>query len=654
VIRFGTWVGGDMDGNPDVNAKSLRETLARARQVVVNEYFLECQQLAQKLSQSASRIGISADMQRRMEQYSTLLPGARSATPARHDRMPYRVYFGQLAERLRLTWDGRPNGYQSAAQFAADVAAAGDSLLAHRGRHAGYFPVQRLLRRIATFGFHLASLDVRQHAEVHHQVLAQGLDDPQWLQRTHRERHLRIVDAIRRDQGPRRELDAVGKRMLAVFEDMVQARHRHGRDAIGYYVVSGASGSDDVLAPLLLARWAGIDDPDAESVPLDVAPMFESTHALQHSAETMGALLQDPLYLQHLESRGRRQCVLLGYSDSSKESGLCASRIAVHDAQASLSDTLRDAHERHVIFHGRGGSIPRGGNRVDTLVRVAPPSAINGILRFTEQGEVVNQNYGLRPIALRTLERAFHALLTATDRARYGALPPESASAQAAIDCLAVASRDYYRKRVWDTPAFHEYFQHATPIDVIERMQIGSRPSYVSDRPALEGLRAVPWVFAWTQSRLIVPGWFGAGTGLDALLKRIGLDAAKELYASWPFFRHLVDDVEDMLARSDLDIARAYSELAPESSRGIFIECCAEHQRVLDALLRIKSIAQPLDDDATLQRSIQLRNPYVDPMNLMQVDLLRRWRAGGRQQRDLFEGLLASIAGIAQGLQSTG
>ncbi len=654
LLRFGTWVGGDMDGNPDVNAKSLRETLARSRQVVVNAYFLECQELAQKLSQSGSRVAISADLQARIDQYQTLLPGARSATPARHDRMPYRVYFGQLAERLRLTWDGRPNGYQTAAQFAADVTAAAASLLANRGLHAGYYPVQRLLRRIATFGFHLASLDIRQDTAVHHQVIATGLDDPDWLQRSHRDRHLRIVDALVRDQGPKRELDAVGKRTLGVFEDIAQVRHRHGREAVGYYVVSAASGSDDVLAPLLLARWAGIDEAGSGAVPLDVAPMFDSMDALRDSGQVMAALLQDPVYRAHLEARDRRQCVLVGYSDSSKEAGLCASRIAVHEAQEKLSETLRAAHERHVIFHGRGGSIPRGGNRIDTLVRVAPPAAINGILRLTEQGEVVNQNYGLRPIAMRTLERAFNALVTAADRARIGALPVETAVWHQVAAQLAAASRAYYRQWIWDNPAFFDYFRQATPIDVIERMQIGSRPAYKAERNDLENLRAVPWVYAWTQSRLVVPGWFGAGTGFAHLLATQGVAEARALYASWPFFQHLVDDVETMLARSDLEIARYYCELADPALQPVFNEARDEFRRTVETVLEIKSATQLLDGDPTLQRAIQLRNPYVDPMNLMQVDLLRRWRAGGRRDRALFDALLASIAGIAQGLQSTG
>ncbi|MDW8260534.1 MAG: phosphoenolpyruvate carboxylase, partial [Gammaproteobacteria bacterium] len=346
ILRFGTWVGGDMDGNPDVNAKSLRDTLTRARQVIVNCYFNECQQLAQKLSQSASRVAISAAMQQRIDAYSTLVPRARAAIPARHDRMPYRVFFGQIAERLRLTWDGLPNGYQSPEQFAADVQIAADSLAANKGRHAGYFSVQRLLRRIATFGFHLATLDVRQHAAVHRAVIAQALALDDWMQRSPRERHAALVQAIRADQGPRVEFDAVGKRTLAVFEAIVQARSRYGARAIGYYVVSGVQGADDVLAPLLLARWAEVHDKRTDTVPIDVAPLFDSIAALSHSGAIIGALLQDPVYRRHLDARDRRQCVLVGYSDSNKEAGICASRIAVYEAQESLAAALAAAHER--------------------------------------------------------------------------------------------------------------------------------------------------------------------------------------------------------------------------------------------------------------------------------------------------------------------
>jgi phosphoenolpyruvate carboxylase len=655
ILRFGTWVGGDMDGSPDVHAKAIRETLARQQQVIVNAYFTECQALAQRLSQSASRIGVSAELQQRIDQYATLIPGARASTPARHDRMPYRVFLGQIAERLRLTYEGRPSGYEGPAQLRRDVQLIADSLRANRGRHAGRMPVLRLLRRIDTFGFHLATLDVRQHSDVHHQVLAQALDDPEWTRRSPEQRHERLTEAIERDRGPRGDLDALARRSIGVFEAMAQCRHRYGPHAIGRYVVSGVAAADDVLAPLLLARWAEAYDRRTGEVAIDIAPQFESVETLERSGEIMRSLLDDPLYRRHLDARGREQCVLVGYSDSSKESGICASRFAAWKAQGALADVLREGREQHVIFHARGGSVARGGGRIDSVVRTMPPNAVNGVLRLTEQGEVINQSYGLGPIAMRTLERAFSALALATAAAGRGAGARREDERYAAVAAtVAAASRERYRAVVWDDPLFFDYFHAVTPIDVIERMQIGSRPAMREGRQGLEALRAVPWVFAWTQTRTLLPGWFGAGTGLRTAILTHGLPAVSLACRDWPFLRNLLDDVEAMLARADLDIAAHYNELAPESLRGRFAPIREEYRRAVDAVFVIKQYEELLEGDRTLQRGIKLRNPYVDPMNLVQVDLLRRWRAGGRSDRALFEALLASISGISQGLQSTG
>jgi phosphoenolpyruvate carboxylase len=652
LIRFGSWVGGDMDGNPDVNAKTIRETMARQHQVIVNAYFGECQHLAQILSQSASRIGVSATLGKHIERYMALLPGAQVATPARHDRMPYRVFLGQIAERLRATYDGRANAYENPRQLLDDLGLIVGSLAANKGRHAGLYLVQRLIRRVETFGFHFATLDVRQHADVHHRVLAQGLDDPQWLARPGAERHDRLVLAIERDLGPRRELDALGKRTIAVFEAIMQARHRYGREAIGYYIVGGCRAADDVLAPLLIARWAEAYDKASGEVALDIAPLFESIATLAGCGDVMRQLLADPLYFRHLDARGRRQCVMVGYSDTNKEGGLCASRVAVYRAEQVLAATLTSAEERHVIFHGRGGSVARGGGRIDALLRAAPPESLNGVLRLTDQGEIINQNYGLRPIALRTLERAFHALALGTAASLRGAPARVAPQYLAAAERLADTSRAAYRSLVHEDHGFFEYFCAATPIDAIERMQIGSRPAWRDDVHALDALRAVPWVFAWTQSRCMLPGWYGAGTGLADLIAASGAAFLREACEGWFFLRNLVDDVETMLARTDLEIARRYDALA--GAQPWFARIEAEHARACEAVLAIKGYGELLDGDPTLQRSIRLRNPYVDPMNLMQVDLLARWRATRRQDRDLFEALLASISGIAQGLQSTG
>jgi phosphoenolpyruvate carboxylase len=652
LVRFGTWVGGDMDGNPDVHAKTIRETLARQQQVIINAYFSECGTLAQLLSQSASRSAVLPELQQRIESYATLIPGAQGSTPARHDRMPYRVFLGQVAERLRLTYDSRPNGYESPVQFLRDIRLVAASLKANKGFHAGWGNVQRLIRRIETFGFHLATLDLRQTAEIHHRVIGAGLDDAHWMARTPAERHDLLVQAIERDAGAKVELDALGKRTIGVFEGILQARHKYGADAIGYYVVSGTSGADDVLAPLLIARWAEAYDRKTGEVAVDIAPLFETVDSLERCGDTMRTLLGDPLYRRHLEARGRTQCVLIGYSDSNKESGICASRFAAYRAQAELAAALAAANERLVLFHARGGSIARGGGRIDSLVRAAPAGTVNGVLRLTEQGEGINQGYGLRPIAMRTFERAFHSLLITLGGAFTGATA-DAAQLEFA-QRVATVSRQHYRRLVHGDAQFYAWFQAVTPFDVIARMQIGSRPAVRPGKEGFDALRAVPWVFAWTQSRHMLPAWFGAGTGLKAAIDELGLPVARAAYANWTFFGALIDDLEASLARADLDIAAAYEELADARHAGFAVQLREEFLVVRDQVLEIKQTAALLDRDPTMQRSIELRNPYVDPINLLQVDLLRRWRDTGREDRDLFEALLASTAGIAEGLQSTG
>jgi phosphoenolpyruvate carboxylase len=420
--------------------------------------------------------------------------------------------------------------------------------------------------------------------------------------------------------------------------------------------VSGARGADDVLAALTLARWASVYDKRTGQVALDIAPQFESLEALERCGRIVGELLAEPVYRRHLEAHDRRQCVLIGYSDSNKEGGLCASRYAIHQAQRALAQTPAGGGERYLIFHARGGSIPRGGSRIDALVRSAPAGAIDGNLRVREQGETVKQGYGLRPIAMRTLERAFNAVSLATaaanDTTGRGLVTAPEAEHLECAATLAQASREAYRRLVYGDGEFHDYFRAVTPIDVIERMQVGSRPVHREAGRGIEGLLPVPWVFAWTQTRHMLPGWYGAGAGLAAAIGRHGTARMRAAYSEWFFLRSLIDDVETMLARADLEIAAAYDVLVPEPLRRFSTEIRAEYARATEHVLALKGTQELLDGEPTLQRSIRLRNPYIDPMNLMQVDLLQRWRAGGRIDRDLFEALLTSAGGIAQGLQS--
>jgi phosphoenolpyruvate carboxylase len=650
ILHFGSWVGGDMDGNTDVHGKTIRATLHRHQQLIVSTYFKECGQLAESLSQSANRVGVSASLLRRLETYGSLLPGAQELAPARHDRQPYRTFFGQIRERLKATYDDRPNGYSNSDELLADIQLAADSLAENRGRHAGHFLVRRFIRRVRTFGFHLATLDVTQHAHIHDEVIGQGLDVPDWPSLPAEERLRQLRDLLARDQGPNGPLNATGRRSLWVFEAIIHARHKFGDRAIGEYIVSGVRGPEDVLAVLLLARWADITDKRSGECPLDVAPKLESIGALEAAGSVLTQLCEEPAYRSHLAARGNRQLVVIGYSDPNKEGGIAASRWALQIAQLQLLEAARAAGITVGIFHGRGGTPPRGGGRTEDLVEAAPHGAIRGALRLTEQGEVVNQSYGLRPIAMRTLERTFAAVVLAT---AHSDQPPPPPLQMTAMQTISEHSLEKYRELV-RAPQFFDYFRAATPLDVIERMHIGSRPAFRANGSQLIGLRAIPWVFAWTQSRHMVPGWFGVGTGLAAAFEQHGEAVVSRMVVEWPFFAHLLHDVEAMLARTDLDIAEHYDALAGPALKSHSQLIHDEFTLTTQCVLRLRGAANLLDGEPTLQRAIRLRNPYIDPMHLMQVDLLQRWRATDRQDEALFSALRATISGIAQGLQATG
>jgi phosphoenolpyruvate carboxylase len=649
ILRFGSWVGGDMDGNPDVHAKALRETVARQQQIIVNLYFLECKGLSESLSQSASRIGISPELSARIEQYNLLLPSSGSMSPARHDRMPYRIFLGQVMERLRATYEGRANHYESASDFLGDLHLIADSLRANKGEHAGLFQVRRLIRRVRTFGFHLATLDIRQNAAAHRAVIAQGFNDSEWATQNSEQRAQRLREALDRDEGPTNVLDASGKRSLWVFEALAHCRHRYGSDAIGPYVVSSAAGIDDILSVLLLARWADTADRRSGDVPTDVAPLFESADALQRCGEIMQQLFEEPVYKRHLLGRANHQYVMIGYSASNKESGIVRSRWLLRQAQESLFTAADAAGIDLTLFHGQADGIDRGGGRTEVLVRSGPDGARRGRLRITEQGELINEKYGLRPIALRVFEQAFNAL----SLSRAGVMPPERVEPQwrEAMDLLGKESSRVYRGMVYDDAEFHEFFSQLTPIDVVERMQIGSRPLSRGEQGGIASLRSIPWWHAWSQCRYMMPGWFGAGSALALASRTLGDVALRGMYENWFFFTNLVDDIELSLARADLGIASVYEQLVEEKYRRFIPILRAEYELTRQQVLKIRCCVHLLDGASTVQRSIMLRNPYIDPMHLVQVDLLRRWRAGKREDRELLSALLSTVSGINQALQ---
>jgi phosphoenolpyruvate carboxylase len=500
---------------------------------------------------------------------------------------------------------------------------------AHRGEHAGLFGVQRLLRRVETFGFHLATIDLRQHSQVHRAVLA----------------------ALSQGAAP----DAQATRVLEVFRAIGAARSRFGERAVGLYIISMAEGADDVLAVLELARRAGLVA-SGNRVPLDVAPLFETVADLERAPAILEELLNDPGYREHLGARGMRQVVMIGYSDSNKDAGIAASRWALQQAQTALVEITERSGVDLTFFHGRGGTVSRGGGKISNAILSAPRGSVRGRLRVTEQGEVINAKYGLRGIAMRTLEQTVSAVALATARPR--PVDPRDERWTTIMHEIARDSRAAYRALVYDDPQFVEYFRQATPIDVIQRMAIGSRPASRKnpDDPnqLIQQLRAIPWVFAWTQSRHLLPGWYGVGTALDRAVSRYGTATLDEMARDWPFLRTLIEDVEMVLGVTDLTIAVRYARLAGALGERYFPQIRAEFERAAGHVLALKHEQALLDSDSALQRSIRLRNPYVDPMSLLQVDLLERWRAAGRPDDDLFRALMASVRGIAQGLQSTG
>ncbi|MCU0754297.1 MAG: phosphoenolpyruvate carboxylase [Xanthomonadales bacterium] len=645
LLCFGSWVGGDMDGNPNVGAATIRETLDTHRTLVLYLYQNEATELARRLSQSVSRVGVGEAVLARLQHYRELLPEAAAELRPRHLEMPYRCLLLLMVERLKAARAHRaPAAYTSAAELIADLDLIADSLRAHHGEHAGLFVLQRFRRRIAAFGFHLAALDVRQDSRVHRHALEQLCARP----------FAEIDLAALCREAPlydRAALDDSTRRVLDVYVTLAAMRRSHGAAALGLCIVSMTRSAEDVLAVLALARAAGLTE--AGQVPLDVAPLFETVDDLRAAPTILDALCRDPLYRLHLEARGA-QHLMLGYSDSSKDGGLMASRFAVQRAQVELLEVAERHGVRVRFFHGRGGSVSRGGGKTERAVIAAPRGSIRGQLRLTEQGEVIHRSYGLRAIALRNLEQMGGAVLRATLKPR----PPEPREAiwREAVAQMAEASATSYRALVHESPSFVDYFRQATPIDVIERMTLGSRPpKRTQGKPGIDSLRAIPWVFAWSQTRLNLSGWYGVGSGLAEGIARVGLERLQEMAEEWAFFGMLLDDVEMVLAKSDLDIARRYSELAsPELHQHFFAQFEAEFQRCCELIARVKRSTALLDADPRLRRSIRLRNPYVDPISLIQVDLLRRWREAGRPEGALFAALVGTVNGVSAGVQNTG
>ena len=652
LVRFGSWVGGDMDGNPNVGAATIFATLTRHRALILARYAQELRELSEHLTQSAVRVSISAELSQRLHAYRRLLPETETRAAARYEDMPYRVMLWLMSQRLAATAEDKVQGYQNPTEFLDDLRCIAVSLESHRGKHAGAFRVRRLLRRVETFGFHLATLDIRQDALVHRRVVGALLRNPQFAEAPAAER----LQALERAFGLNKPdvtgiQDADVARSIDVMQTIAQCRKRFGAEAVGPYIISMAQGLDDVLAVLFIAWSANLVD--AHGRPdVDVAPLFETVPDLQHAGGIFQAMLAHPVYRAHVRHRGDQQLVMLGYSDSNKESGLTASRWALHEAQVALVAHAAAAQVHLTLFHGRGGTASRGGSKPRSAILAEPPGAVRGRLRLTEQGEIIHAKYGLRDIAVRTLELMAGAVLEVSAGGHPSAeLTP---SWRHAMDEFSQVSRAFYRALVYENTDFYAYFRAATPIDVIERLRIGSRPAARRDMRGINDLRAIPWVFAWTQNRQMLPGWYGVGHGLTHIVERFGLPLVQDMARGWPFFANLLADTEMVLAKADMPIGAMYAALAGDVGAALLPQILSEYQRtsaVIQSILRTEAL---LEREPVLQRAILLRNPYVDPMSLLQVDVLRRWRDGDRQDAELERVLLTTVKGIARGLQNTG
>jgi phosphoenolpyruvate carboxylase len=585
-LSFGSWVGGDMDGNPAAGPASIEEALERARGLALGRYRDEVRALAVEIAASRSLVTVSEELDRSLQRDAQDLPAYADEVGARNELEPYR-------RKLSFMWWRLGNdGYRNAAELIADLRVIRRSLAAHGGARVADGRVARLERMVEIFGFHVAKLDIRLHA---------------------------------RDLASERARRAVGA--------AENARRRYGSEALDTLVISGTSSTDDVLRALELT-----------SEPLSIVPLFETVDDLDRAPQIFDALLDDARFADRVRDRGGAAEVMVGYSDSGKDSGYLAAQWAIYRAQESLARVAARHDVELTIFHGRGGSAGRGGGPTHAAIVSQPAGHPPGRVKVTEQGETVSFKYGLEGLARQNLEAALAGTMLATFPEEL--TPPPSAADRATLDELAAVSRAAYRAFVWDSDDFVEFFRAVTPVDELALLEIGSRPARrPDDAEYLASLRAIPWVFAWTQNRVLLPAWFGCGAAFEAA----GEATIRDLYFRLPFFRTVVDNLEMTLAKSSLSIARGYLRLVRDPASFAVIE--EEQRRAVAGVLAATGVSRLLERQPMLRRSVDLRNPYVDPMNAVQVELLARHRSG---EADAQLPLLRSIAGIAAALRNTG
>jgi phosphoenolpyruvate carboxylase len=671
-LRFGTWVGGDRDGNPYVTPEITVATARRASHVILGRYGVALDDLTRRLSLSATIAPPTAELTKSLEHDRLLLPLVWKKNKRRNADEPLRLKLSFMSARIEATRRlvasrdaGRerkePAAYSDVQAFESDLRLVRDYLLASGAAQACRATLDPLYAAVRAHGFHGFMMDVRDHSDVHAAAVKELLpesDDDSGVER------LRSVLTRKRASSRKaKRLSPETKQVIDTFEAIRTIQDEAGPPAASTYIISMTRSVEDVLRVLVLAREVELVDLARKKAVsrLDVVPLFETLEDLEHASIVMRALLDDPVYSRQLAARGRRQEVMIGYSDSGKDAGMIASSWALYRAQESLADLFREAGIELRLFHGRGGSVGRGGGSpVYRAVAALPPGTTDGRIKITEQGEIISQQFGLLPVAERTLEvTTAGVLLHEFSDWRGKVSPKEVVDFTDVMDGLSTRSRDVYHKLVHEGDALFKLFRIATPIDELANARFGSRPAYRPGAKAgIEGIRAIPWGFGWTQIRLMLTGWLGIGTALgEAVSTRHGLRRMQRMASCWPFFEDLLGKAEMVCAKTDVEIARTYVKHLGGDLQ-LLDQLVHEYERAVEALLLIRGHRRLLDDSPVLQSAIELRNPYVDPLSLLQISLLRRKRLRPSDTKiadeKVDDALATTLSGIAQALRNTG
>ncbi len=659
LFEFRSWAGSDRDGNPFVTPDVTDETLDRQRSVAVEKYRDECKRLSAVLSQDGDRYAVGDALAESLAADAERFPAAVEEARERYPDEPYRQKLRLMRERLDRVDDVRPGGYPDADALLADLNVIAESLDEDGQDAVLESAIEPLRRQVATFGLTLASLDLRDHRENHTEAVAEAVavEGVDYRAMDERERQTFLTDAITQD-GAIVDADDPGdvsettERVLRRFASLADWQEEYGQQAIDTYCISMTEEPSHVLEVLFLADQVGVVSlPD--HCGLDVVPLLETESALNGAERILGTLFENEAYETALEVRGDLQEVMLGYSDSNKENGFLAANWDLYENQRRIARFCREEGVTLRLFHGRGGSISRGGGPMNEALLALPNETVSGQVKFTEQGEAIAEKYANPRIAERELEQMLDAQIRARREAAaepFEAVPDRWVEA---METMAPAARETYRDLL-NTDGFVSYFEQATPITVVEDLNLGSRPASRSAERSVEDLRAIPWVFSWTQTRLILPGWYAVAAGIDAYLDEVGeeegIETLREMFDEWPFFRTTLDNASLALARTEPEIAAEYADLADDELRERFFpELVSEYERGRELVLAISGRDQLLRRE-WLEESLDRRNPYVDPLNLIQADLLGRTDRTDEEERTL----RLTVNGIAAGMKNTG